>query len=162
MNTSFEITNIFDSNVSEPPKSPHATTPMSDAGSFLIAMEALIIRALQTINVGADILSLNDHENEGCFSNMANDEMMVVLQLLYLQYRTELWDKLASSADDSPRISAILKFRNQFITLIGSVRAVIMNKMSKSMEEFFCTEPRQYTLRSICLFRDKVENDKSD
>merc|ERR1719244_600076 len=52
----------------------------------------------------------------------------------------------------------MLRFRDQFITLIHSVKAVIMNRMSKSMEEFFCSEPKEYRLGSLSMFTDKEDS----
>ena len=164
MNTSFQISNMYESAVDAPPVPMNGDLELEQSlETRLILMEGAILSALQTINVGTDILSLNDDERVGCFGKMADREKLVVLDLLHMQYRPQIWEEMTKKRDDenveSSRIIAMLRFRDQFITLIHSVRAVIMNKMSESMTEFFCAEPKQYTLRSLALFQYDDDND---
>ena len=123
-----------------------------------MVMEKTILSALQMINIGTDTISLNDGKNAGCFGDLANNEMLMVLELLYLQYRTEFWKMLKEAADTaSLRTKALLKFRDQFITLISNVKALIMTKMSKLLEYFFCSPPNEFNLHQI--MEDIGQND---
>ena len=164
MNTSFQISNIYSSSLSAPPKIPKYEEhgPQTAEGQ-LMSMERSIMNALQMINVGTDIISLNDERNTGCFRSLANNEMLVVLELLYLQYRTSLWQTLQESADTaSLRTRALLNYRDQFISLIDSVRAVKMTKMSKLLEYFFCSAPNEFDFHQIMEDIEQNDGDELD
>ena len=165
MNTSFKIINIFSPTVEVAPSSSkfEAAFVASRAShriprtKQLMMTEKTILRALQMINIGADIISLNDEDNSDRSDILAKSEMMAVLELLYFQYRIDLWQQLQNESGDSAQVRALLKYRDQFSSLIGSVRALKMNKMWKLIEYFFCSAPNEFNLSQI--IRDIEHND---
>eukprot|EP01084_Bolivina_argentea_P257428 433714_1 len=104
-------------------------------------MEQHILKALQTINIDSKIISLNDNDekdDDSNFKTLQNYEKLSVLYLLYLQWKPKEWNTLLSNPNQR-YLSAIMKFRQQFISLAQNVKAVSMDKMSKLLQIFFYT-----------------------
>eukprot|EP01083_Nonionella_stella_P126021 381228_1 len=151
MNVSFQISNIVKISDSLQIGVDFALDKNLAGNMTSQNMEYCILRALQTINIDSQIISLNDmddgDETQSDLSNfkrLKNYEKLSVLYLLYLQYRPKEWDELISQSNFVS--NAFMRFREQFISLAQNVTAVSMDKMGKLLQIFFYTKSSDYHL----------------
>ena len=112
----------------------------------LIKMQNEILIAVQNVSVneGEDTLSLNKENRRGLFAKLSDEQMISILTLLALQYRSEICEQImlilrenSESHRLQGRLRAVLYLRDYLIDSLSNVRNVAMDDMSASLRRFF-------------------------
>ena len=112
----------------------------------LIEMEDDLLIAVQnlTVNEREHILSLNKDDRRGLFAKLSEKQIVCILTLLNLQYRSGIWKEIDEILSDESecqrmqiRLRAILYLRDHVLESLKNVQEVVMEDMIQSIRMFF-------------------------
>eukprot|EP01083_Nonionella_stella_P299132 1015065_1 len=73
------------------------------------------------------------------FDKLSGQELVAILQLLYLQYKPTDWKDLVQSREDVYTQIALAKYRDQFAQLTQNVTTIRMDRAPELIKRFFST-----------------------
>ena len=118
---------------------------INSRGIYVYTMHIDSISSIGGASVCDSVISLNDTGNASNhgFHSLSTSEKICILHLLYLQNRPKEsveWKQFVDGLNPSNCVRAAMeRCREMFSVLATNVRAIRMEKLSKSLEEFFCT-----------------------